>query len=149
MPDAKNGSWISLRVEILGEDGDLVEQSPPDQPIETELGSGELPAEVEAALVGKAPGDTVEVRTEAGVAFADPDPEAIVSVPRDDLAEHSDELAKGGLITITIEHEDGTTDEIDAAIIEINEDAVILDANHPLAGKVAVFRVTLVDVEDE
>ena len=129
----------------MDDDGELVERSDPDEEFEIELGAGALPDEVEEALVGVEAGATIEVRTPPGVAFADHSPEAIVSVPREDLGDDV-EIERGGFITVSVEHDDGSTDEIEAMIMEINDDAVILDANHPLAGQAAVFRVTVLDV---
>ena len=81
-----------------------------------------------------------------GEAFGDPDPEAIVAVSREDFPADM-ELEKGGLVNIHVEPEEGEDEEeaaeMAAVIVEVNPDGVILDANHPLAGRPATFRVTI------
>lgn len=145
MQKTKRGSRVELEVEVLDDDGELVERTHPEEDFEIKLGTGELPDEVEAALIGVEAGTTIEVRTPPGVAFADHNPEAIVSVPREDFDEGV-EIERGAMVGVAVEHDDGSSDEIDAVIIEVNEDAVILDANHPLAGKAATFRVKVVQI---
>ncbi len=145
MQIAKRGSTVSLEVELANEAGEVVERSHPDDPLELVIGDGAMPEEVEAALVGAEVGSSVEVQTAPGVAFGETSVEAIVSVPLEDFDEDAD-LQKGLEIEITVEHEDGEVDEILALILEVSEDAVILDANHPLAGKAVTFRLKVLAI---
>lgn len=134
------GSEISAHVEILHENGEVVETSDPEEPIEMRLGEGVLPDTVEQELLGKRAGDVIDVLCPEGEAFGDPSPEAIVSVPREEFPEDA-YLEKGDWVPIEIEHDDGTESELSALVVEVNPDGVILDANHPLAGQPARFRV--------
>ncbi|MEL6429568.1 MAG: FKBP-type peptidyl-prolyl cis-trans isomerase [Planctomycetota bacterium] len=145
MTQIQEGSRIRIVLEILDEDGDVVEQTLDGENAEVELGQGELPPSVEKALVGRSAGETVEVTCPAGEAFADPDPEAIVAVPREDFPEDM-KLEKGELVAVLVEGDDGEAEELAAEIVEVNAEGVILDANHPLAGQAATFRVSVVEV---
>ena len=101
---------------------------------------------LEAALAGLEVGGALDVTCPAGEAFGPHDPEAIVSVPREDFPEGM-ELEKGAAVGVTVEDDEDGTAEIDAVIVEINPDAVILDANHPLAGQPARFRGRVVTID--
>ena len=92
-------------------------------------------------------GDASDVTCPAGEAFGDHSPEAIIAVPREDFPSDL-ELEKGMPIGVMVEDDDGVSGEIDATVVELNPDTVILDANHPLAGKEARFRVTLRAIQD-
>lgn len=144
MKRTKQGSEVTVSVEVLDESGELIESSDPGEPLAIRLGEGELPPTVEDAMLDQAEGAVVEVTCPEGEAFGDPDPEAIVAVPTEDFPEDL-ELKKGVLVGITIEGDDEVPEEAEmaAVVLEVNEDGVILDANHPLAGKPATFRVTL------
>ncbi len=142
---AQNGSTVSLKLEVLNEEGDVVETSDPEEDLEVALGEGALPPSVEEALVGAELNAEVEVLTPAGEAFGEHSLESIVTVPLEDFPEDLD-LEKGQQITVGVEADDGTEGEIDATIMEVNDEAVILDANHPLAGKPATFRMTVTSI---
>lgn len=139
---ASHGSTVSLKLEVLDEEGQVVETSDPDEDLEIVIGEGALPPSVEEALVGAELNQKLEVTTPAGEAFGEYSLESIVTVPREDFPDDL-ELAKGQEIMVGVEADDGTEGEIDAKIVEIDEESVILDANHPLAGKSAVFRMTV------
>jgi len=142
MTKTKKGTRIRVSIEIKDEDGEVVEVSHPDDPVEMEIGDGTLPPTVDEALLGHGVGDVVEVTCPEGEAFGDPSPEAIVAVPREDFPDDV-KLEKGEMVAINVEDEDGDAMQLEAIIMEINPDGVILDANHPLAGLPATFRVTI------
>lgn len=147
MPKTKRGSTVELDVEVLDSDGEVVECNDPEELLIIELGAGELPPSVEEALTGISVGDSIDVLCAAGEAFGGYSPEAIVAVPREDFPDDL-EIEKGMAVGVTVEDDDGGSSEIDAHVIEVNPDAVILDANHPLAGKEARFRVVLRAIQE-
>ena len=146
MNRTNKSSRIRVSIQILDEHGELIEETDPEESFEVTLGEGELPPTVEDALIDRPEGDTIEVTCPEGEAFGDPDPEAIVAVSREDFPADM-ELEKGGLVNIRVEPEEGEDEEeaaeMAAVIIEVNPDGVILDANHPLAGRPATFKVTV------
>ncbi|MEM8711880.1 MAG: FKBP-type peptidyl-prolyl cis-trans isomerase [Planctomycetota bacterium] len=143
---ASQGSTVSLKLEVLNEDGEVVETSDPEEDLQLSIGDGILPPVVEEALVGAEAGAEIEVKTEPGEVYGEKDLEAIVTVPREDFPD-SLALEKGREITVGIETEDGDEAELEAVVVELNDEAVILDANHPLAGKAAIFRITVVSID--
>lgn len=145
MNRTKEKSRILVTVEILDEAGEVIERSIEGEPIELVLGDGTFPPTVETALLGQPQGSTIEITCPEGEAFADPDPEAIVSVPVEDFPPEVT-LEKGELVSIQVEDEDGEPEDLTAQILEVNPDGVILDANHPLAGKAATFRVEILEL---
>lgn len=148
MPKTTQGSTVSLDLEVLDAAGEAIEFTEEGEPLVIEIGGGELPPTVEEALIGKSEGDEVDVTCPPGEAFGDHSPEAIVSVPREDFPEDLT-LEKGTVVEMTIEDDDGSTSEVDAHIVEVNAEAVMLDANHPLAGREARFRMKIVKVEGD
>ena len=142
-----HGSTVSLKLEVLNAEGTVIETSDPNEDLSVVLGDSALPPSVEAALIGAQLDAEVVVETPEGEAFGDYDVEAIVTVPREDFPDDLD-LEKGQEITVGVgdpEDED-LEEEIEAVVVEINEEAVILDANHPLAGKVATFRMRVTSI---
>ena len=115
---ANHGSTVSLKLEVLDEDGEVVETSDPDEDLEIVIGEGALPPSVEEALVGAELGKEFEVTTPAGEAFGEYSIESIVTVPREDFPEDL-ELEKGQEIMVGVEADDGTEGEIEATMSRV------------------------------
>jgi len=134
-------SKLVIDLVAIGPDG---EELGGGDPMEIVLGQDELPPELEARLARTAIGGTVEMDFAAGEVFGDYDPEAIQSVPRSELGDEI-ELVRGAVIPVSVEHDDGELEELDARVIEFDEEAVVLDFNHPFAGKAVTLQATVLD----
>ena len=136
---------VELEYEVLGPDGELYETSADAGTLHYRHGAGELPPPLERALEGLERGAHLELALGPGEAFGEYDLEGIVSVPR---AEFEDELpAVDDVITVGVEQDDGAVEELEARVVEVRPDQVVIDANHPLAGEPVTFRVRVVAVE--
>ncbi len=143
-----HGSTVSLKLEVLNAEGIVIETSDPENDLSVVIGDGALPPSVEEGLVGASLDSEVSIETPEGEAFGAYDVQAIVTVPREDFPDDLD-LEKGQEITVGVgdpEDED-VEEEIEAVVVEVNEEAVILDANHPLAGKTATFRMRVTSID--
>ena len=145
----ETGSTVEVEYTIYDSEGNAVESSD-DEPIEYVHGEGEILPGLEDALAGHAAGDEVTVTLACADAFGEHNPDGIVSIPRDNLPEGT-ELSPGDFITLTSEPEDGEGDEVadefELRVIEVNDDAVMADANHPLAGQDVRFEVRVLTVK--
>ena len=141
MPIQK-GDVVELDFELRDADGELIESSQDEDgtPLRYVHGDGELPEKVEDALLGKAEGDEVVVDCEAGEAFGPYDPEGLVSVPRADLPEDA-EVVPGDWLTVGVEEDDGSDGELEAQVVEVSPEGIVLDLNHPLAQEAVQFRL--------
>lgn len=97
---------------------------------------------VEAALHGKAVGDSVAVKLQPADAFGEYDPELVNIVPVDELPQP---------LTVGMQIEgipEGGSDEeaVFVTVTGIAEGKAVLDGNHPLAGTALVFACTVQDV---
>jgi FKBP-type peptidyl-prolyl cis-trans isomerase SlyD len=135
MQIAKN-TVVSLTYELFDADGKLIEKT--DGPIEYLHGGyqGIFPL-VEQALAGKAAGGTCRVRLEPDDAFGDYDAQLVHLEPR---KKFPDNIAVG----MQFEGrgvESGTS--LVYTVTNIAEDKVVVDGNHPLAGKTLHFAGTV------
>jgi FKBP-type peptidyl-prolyl cis-trans isomerase SlyD len=126
----------TLRVE-----GEVLDTSAGDEPIQFIQGRGHIIPGLEKALYGMKPGDEKEVVLQPGDAYGEYDPEARTTIDRRDVSENG-EIAIDE--EIEIEDEDGNVSL--ARVIGIDGDQIMLDFNHPLAGRVLAFSVTVVDL---
>lgn len=152
MPIEK-GNVVELDFELRDADGELIESSKDGDgaPLRYVHGTGELPERVEEALLGLDAGQEIVVDCEAGEAFGPYDPEGLVTVPRTDLPEDA-EVVPGDWLNVGVQDEDEGEDEeeLEARVVEVSPEGIVIDLNHPLAQEAVQFRmkVLAVDVEE-
>lgn len=110
-------------------------------PMELTIGGGDFFPQVEEALIGMAPGEKKTVVIPMADAFGEYDEERVFTVPKKDLPEDitpevGDQLA--------LSDEDEET--IGVTVIEVSDDSVTFDANHPLAGEDLTFEIELIEI---
>ena len=106
-----------------------------------EVGSGQMIAGFDAAVVGMSVGETKTVTIEPKDAYGERNENAIQEVPRENFPEGFG-LKEGA----TVSGRDQDDRPMIAKIISFNDESVNLDFNHPLAGKQLNFEVELVSI---
>jgi FKBP-type peptidyl-prolyl cis-trans isomerase SlpA len=123
-------------------DGMVVESSFDDEPITFRVGDGTLDHGLELALIGLREGDHQTLTLMPGQAFGRRDEGAIQGVDRglfpDDM-----ELRAGQIVGFS--GVDG--EELAAAVLEVDEEQVRVDFNHPLAGREIIFETRILAIE--
>jgi len=142
------GSRVALRYRLFDGEGELVESSDDGELMEYVQGADEVAEGLERALEGKAVGDHVRVVLPPEEAFGAFDPELLVTVPRSEIPSEV-ELTIGDFLPVELEDapEDLEGEEVEFRIVEVGEDEVVLDANHPLAGETVTFELEVMSVE--
>lgn len=141
MTIAKNGDTV--RVAYVGtlDDGTVFDSSKGNDPLEFTLGEGMVIPGFESAVEGMQVGETLTTTIEASDAYGVSDPRLRVNVPHDRFPDDIDPEV-GQLLQVT--QQDGST--IPVTVVEVAEEAVTLDANHPLAGQDLTFEITLISL---
>lgn len=121
--------------------GEVLDTSVGDEPIQFIQGRGHIIPGLEKALYGMKSGDEKEVILQPEDGYGPYDPEARMSIDRNKVSDDA-ELALDE--EIEIEDEDGNLSL--ARIVEIDGDQLVLDFNHPLAGRELTFTVAVVDL---
>ena len=148
----EEGALVRLEYQVFDATGDLFESSEEGGPVETIVGSGELPLGIDNALAGLEVGAKLDLTLAGEDAFGEIDPDRIETVPRAEFPE-ADNFTVGESVELQFEGEEGESEEeipedpITALIIDINPEAVILDFNHPLAGQSVRMCVTVLACE--
>jgi FKBP-type peptidyl-prolyl cis-trans isomerase SlyD len=124
-------------------DGEVVDTTEGDDPIEFIQGRENIISGLERELYGLKIGDKKQVNVPAKEAYGEIDPDAVVDVPRSEIPK--DIPLKLG-VELTVRNEDG--DMLEARITSISKNSVQLDFNHPLAGKDLNFDITVVGLRE-
>lgn len=120
-------------------DGEIVDSSKDDGPIQFLQGHGNIISGLEAHLGGLAVGESLQVSVTAKDAYGDYDSEQIVDIPLDEFPE---EICIEPGVELEMKDQDGDT--LFARIVSVGKSRAKLDFNHPLAGKELTFDVTIV-----
>src|SRR5690606_22626441 len=116
------------------DDGSEFDSSAGRDPLEFTVGSGQVIPGFDNAVVGLAVGDKVEVRLAPDDAYGEHSDERVITVPKDQAPEG---LEVGQQVMLG---------QSPATVMEVTDEAVVVDANHPLAGQALTFEIELVGV---
>jgi FKBP-type peptidyl-prolyl cis-trans isomerase SlyD len=139
---AANGKQVSLEYTLTLEDKSKIDSNVGKDPLVFTIGSHEVIPGLEKQLVGMKAGDSkhIEVAPEDG--YGPVDPQRKQEVEKTKIPE---EARKVGA-KLTGQTPDGRM--VFAQVAEVKDNTVILDLNHPLAGKKLFFDVKMLKVED-
>jgi len=141
-PTIQPGSRVRFHYSITLEDGTVADSSFDDEPIEIQLGDGQLHPCLEMALIGLSKGEeqVIEIDPDQGFGFHDPD--AVHQLPRDDFPETM-RPEPGQIISFSTP----SGEEVPGSIIEVTDETVTVDLNHPFAGHTLAFRTLVLDLD--
>jgi FKBP-type peptidyl-prolyl cis-trans isomerase SlpA len=133
---------VTLHYSLALGDGTVVDSSEGGEPLQLVVGAGDLDETLEMALVGLRPGESQTVTLMPGQAFGVPDPQARQWMVRDSFPADMT-LETGAVIGFS-----GPDDEeVAGTVIGLEDDRVLVDFNHPLAGREIRFSVEILSVE--
>ena len=142
MNQAKPGDTVRMHYSGSLADGTQFDSSQGRDPLEFQLGSGQIIPGLDDALQGMEVGDTKKVVIEPAEAYGDRDPSRIQAVPREQIPEH---IPTEPGTQLQVQTPEGQT--IPVVVADVNDSEVTLDANHPLAGQELTFQVELVEIK--
>ena len=142
MAAAKLGDTVKINFTGKLQDGTVIETSKGRDPLEFKIGEGNVISGLEQGVIGMAAGDKKTIAVSPDDGFGQPREDLVVDLKKSEFPEDV-EFGEGAYLNI--ESSDGK--QFKAKVVEIKEDSVILDANHPLAGVTINFDVELVEIQ--
>ncbi|WP_315709137.1 peptidylprolyl isomerase [Brenneria uluponensis] len=133
---------VSLAYQVRTEDGVLVDESPVSAPLDYLHGHGSLISGLEKALEGRDVGERFDVNVGANDAYGNYDENLIQRVPKD-VFMGVDELEVG--MRFLAETDQGP---VPVEITEVQDEHVVVDGNHMLAGQNLNFNVEVVAIRE-
>ncbi len=141
MTEAKSGENVQVHYTGRFKDGRVFDSSRDGAPLQFTLGNGEMIPGFEKAIIGMEIGDTKTISIPAGEAYGPYIEEMVMRVERNKFPADM-ELNTGMMLKIG--RPDGNS--IKVMVTDVSNDIVVLDANHPLAGKDLEFDVELIKI---
>lgn len=135
-----NGSTVQVHYTGKLQDGEVFDSSEGREPLQFQVGSGNIINGFENAIIGKNVGDKITVTIPVDEAYGPVRQDLLVQVPTDKLP---------GKVEIgQILHADSGNGEppVQVSVKEVYEDYVVIDGNHPLAGMELTFDIEILEV---
>lgn len=143
MANAKTGDTVRVHYTGKLEDGTVFDSSEGKDPLEFILGQGTVIPGFEAAIEGMEIGGKKTETITSDNAYGPYQDKLVEEVERTMIPDHI-ELDVGHHLQITRPD----APPLVLTVVEVKEETVMLDANHPLAGKTLVFDIELVEINE-
>lgn len=142
MSQVKNNDTV--RVHYTGKlaDGQVFDSSLEREPIEFTVGQGQLIPGFEKGLLDMEVNEKKTINIPAEEAYGEPREELIQEVDKNQLPDEIKPEVGMGLVS---KSPDGR--EMNLVVREVKEDSIVVDGNHPLAGKDLTFDLEVVEIK--
>ena len=131
---------VSIHYTLTNDDGEVLDNSRDDEAMLYLHGAGNIISGLENALLGKVAGDKFNVRIIPEEAYGDFMEDMIQVIPRE-MFEGIDTIEVGMQF-----HADVSSGTGVVTVIDIDDEGITIDGNHPLAGIALNFDVEVIDV---
>jgi len=142
MAEAKKGDTVRINYTGTLQDGSTFDSSEGREPLEFVVGSGQIIPGLDAAIPGMTVGETKTVNVPCDDAYGTVQEAARQAVPRSEIPDNIPldegtqlqmQTPQGQVVTVTV--------------ADVTDSQVVLDANHPLAGKDLIFAIEIVGID--
>lgn len=135
-------TYVTIDYKLSIDNGQEVDKSPEGQPLGFIAGAGQIIPGLEKELLGKAAGHSARITVTPEDAYGPVQDNLFQEVPKEQFPADTE-------ITVGMTFQaQGPHGPFMVAVSEINDETIIVDLNHPLAGKTLDFDVNIVDVRE-
>lgn len=137
----KDGMLVSMEYTLKGTDGKVIDSSKGREPLKYVHGQKSMIPGLEKELTGMKVGSEKTVTVKPEDAYGPRNPNAVQEIPKEKIPPNA--LKVGAVL----QGQDDQGRPLLARIQEIKDKAVVIDMNHPMAGKTLVFNIKIVDIQ--
>jgi FKBP-type peptidyl-prolyl cis-trans isomerase SlpA len=134
-----SGTTVTLHFSLTLENGHIVDSNFEAAPATFTVGDGNLLPGFESPLMGLVDGDEREFSILPENAFGQHNPQNVQAVERNNFEDGELELGT----MFSFQNGDG---ELPGVVVEVQDNEVMVDFNHPLAGQIILFTVKIISV---
>lgn len=138
--------FVAVSYELRTEkEGELLESTGADRPLEFICGQGQTMEYFEMNLLDKKQGDKFDFKIPAANAYGEINEDMIVDLPKDIFQEvEAEDMVVGNVLPMM----DSIGRRLQGKIVSIGEEEVRVDFNHPMAGNDLYFKGEILTVRD-
>lgn len=135
------GKTVSIEYSLALDNGEPVDSNAGREPLTFIQGDGQIIAGLEQALEGMEAGENKTITVQPEDAYGPMKPDALIQIPKDHLPPEAWEVGAH----LTAEGPQGQ--QIQGIVAKLEETAATVDFNHPLAGSVLHFDISVLTVK--
>jgi len=135
-----NGKQVSLEYTLTLDDRSVLESNVGKEPMTYTQGAHEIVPGLEKAMEGLAVGDKKHVEVKPADGYGEVDPKAFQEVKKSQIPEQAWKVGT------QLEAKSPSGESMFPRVAEVKPETVVLDFNHPLAGKTLFFDIKVVDI---
>jgi len=143
MQQVKNGDTVKVHYHGKLPDGTIFDSSEGRQPLEFEVGSGMVIPGFDNGVIGMSVGDKKTINIPAEEAYGSVEEDRFMEFP---VNRFPPDLKPEVGMALTMS--DGSGQQFPVVIADVLDDVVVLDANHPLAGKDLIFDIEMMEIKN-
>jgi FKBP-type peptidyl-prolyl cis-trans isomerase SlyD len=136
-----SGTQVSLEYTLRLEDKAVVDTNVGSEPLTYVHGSDQIVPGLEKGLEGMKKGESKEVTVVPEDGYGVVNPEALIEVEKEKVPENAVKVGA------QLEGRDANGRPVYARVVEVKDKMVVLDFNHPLAGRTLYFDVKILDIQ--
>jgi FKBP-type peptidyl-prolyl cis-trans isomerase 2 len=141
MAQVKTGDNVRINLTGKLEDGSIFMSTANSEPLEFKVGEGKILPGIENAVEGMNIGESKSVNVSPEQAFGQPREELVEEIGRDKFPSNVEPKVGQKL---EVPQQQGQP--IVVRVVDVSEQSITLDANHPLAGRELAFDLELLDI---
>jgi FKBP-type peptidyl-prolyl cis-trans isomerase 2 len=138
---AKKGDAVAVHYTGRLEDGSIFDSSVSRSPLSFTLGDGNMIKGFDSAVYGMAIGDHKTVTIPAAEAYGERRQDMMIEVP---MSQVPPDIQPELGLQLTLQGPGGQP--MPVTVVELDEEKIVLDANHELAGQDLIFDIELVSI---
>ena len=133
----------TVKVHYTGKltDGQIFDSSLEREPLQFTLGQGMIIPGFENGVIGMAVGEKKTIDIPVAEAYGEVRNEMLFEVPKAELPQDIEPQVGMTLMSVSPEGQ-----EFPLAIVEVKPETIVVDGNHPLAGKDLIFEVEVIEI---
>ncbi len=139
----KEGSHVKIEYTGTLEDGSVFDSTDEQgSPLEFQVGANQVIEGFEKAIVEMKLDEEKEITLKPEEGYGPRQDDMVRDIPKENMP--ADELEKGMTLMATLP----TGMQVPVTVVEITDDTVKIDLNHPLAGKTLNFKLKVVEIKE-
>lgn len=142
MQKVQDGDQVKVHYHGKLRSGETFDSSQGRDPLEFTVGSGQVIKGFDDGVKGMEVGEKKTVEIGADNAYGPKESGNVIEFPKDQFPPNLNPEAGMQLMMSS-----GNGQQFPVKVVEVKEDVVVLDANHPLAGQDLIFDIEVVDIK--
>ncbi|WP_121355264.1 FKBP-type peptidyl-prolyl cis-trans isomerase [Flavisolibacter nicotianae] len=142
MQQAKEGDKVKVHYHGRLRSGETFDSSEGRDPLEFTVGAGQMIKGFDEGVKGMQVGEKKTVEIGADEAYGQREAGNLIEFPKDQFPQGMDPQVG---MQLMLSNDQGQ--QFPVVVAEVKENAVVLDANHPLAGQDLIFDIEMVDIQ--